>query len=247
MVQVGSNIVVDRQYENLASLKKDLRRGYTNVKEYIYEFNQVTTAGSVNIEEVSGETLATMSDETLYVASKTDQSADRNKSGSVEWMTDAGVLTSATFTTDPSNSSTATAIAGATPADHIRKFKFSQICADELICYNAGKTEVYAVIKPAYQETLKSKFMTAYGRRGFIGRVRADLSAVTAVVTITATFTPKGETLTVTKQWIIGSQVHYEWEPCIELAVGKEVSWTVIATGATPTLTFEVDYIEAYD
>jgi hypothetical protein len=252
MTQSGYAVKLDnKQWEDYESLKKNMGSYYDNIREYKREIPQTCADAAANIEEVSGETLAAMSDETVIVYQKTDQvGTDGGATGTVTWATDAGVKTDATFTLDGTDTTTAVALVAATgaAADHIESFALDSInCADEVILGNSGKTEVYAVIKTGQFQCLKSKFMAGYGRRTFIGKLHVGLNLTTALVTLVCTFTPVGETLSTTKTFYLKSEPK-TWEPVLEVAAGTEISWTIEDDNAAhPVANVELTYLEAWN
>lgn len=118
---------------------------------------------------------------------------------------------------------------------------------DEILVSNVAGDELYAVIKAASHQLLKSKFMAAKDRRAFLARIKLHLSIVTSVVTLAVTYTPKGETLPVIKNFRSNS-IEKTWEPLVELEEATEVSMTIIDDNeAHPVATVELTYVEAYN
>lgn len=252
MTQSGSaRTVFNSTVENYESLKKYAKFAGNNRKEYIRNIQQVTTASAVNLEEVSGETIAAMSaNKTLNVWQKTDNvGTDGGATGTVEWMSATGVLTSATFTLDASDTTTHAALVSAvTTARHIRSFEMDSMDAtDEVLLGNVAGDEIFAVIKAGHHQCLKSKFMGALSRRTFIGRIRATLSLLTANCVLVMTYTPLNETLPVTKRFELKPHLQNVFEPCIEIAAASEVSFTIIDDDvAHPTADVEITYLEVW-
>jgi hypothetical protein len=253
MTQIGHAIThTNRKYDSYESLKKNLGANlYKNVKEYERQVTQTTADAAANIEEVNSNTLTAMSaSKALQVWEKTGHTAGNiDLAGTVEWQTLSGVVTAATFTTHHTDTTTHVAlVAAVTTARHIRSFELTaaDISTHDLLLGNVAGDEIFAVIKTGYHQCLKSKFMGGLGRRSFIGKITLELSVVTAVVTMVCTFTPVGATVSTTKTFISNS-VSKTWEPCLEIAAGSEVSWTIEDDNAAhPVATFGITYVEAY-
>lgn len=251
MTQSGFALKINKaKFEDYSSLKHNLA-SFNNVREHKRHFSQTCTNSAVNIEELSGETLAAMSaSKTLNVWQKTDQvGTDGAATGKITWATLAGLKTDATFTLNAVDTTThVAAVAAVTTARHIESFSLDSInCADEVLLGNVAGDEIFAVIKVGYHDCLKSRFMAGYGRKSFIGRIKVHLNIVTAVVTLVCTFTPYGQTQSTTKTFTTNS-IEKTWEPALELASGTEVSWTIIDDNAAhPVATIDFDYVEAWN
>lgn len=252
MTQLGVALKrTNQRYESYETLKKNMSL-YNTVREHYREVIQTCTDAAANLEELSGETLAAMSNETVIVYQKTDQvGTDGGATGKVTWATDAGVKTDATFTLNAVDTTTAVALVAATgaAADHIESFTLDSIdAADEVILGNGAKNEVYAVIKAGYHQCLKSKFMAGYGRRSFIGRLQVELNVASALVTLLCTYTPVGESVSTTKRFYTQKIEPAIWEPCFEVKAGTEVSWTIEDDNAAhPIAIVGITYLEAWN
>jgi len=252
MVQVGHQITqINKKFEDYSSLKKLLSH-YNHVKEDIREFSRTTTDAAASLEENSAETIDAMAaNKVLEVWQKTDQVAtDGGLTGTVIWSDATGLKTSATYTLNAVNTTThAIIVAPSATARNIESFELDDtLCADEVIIGNNAGTEIFGVIKVAQFQMLKTKIITTIARRTFIGRVKIALSLVTALVSIVATFTPVGKSLSTTKTFLIKTETQKIWEPCIELEPGTVVSWTIEDDNAAhPVATFEVVYVEAWN
>lgn len=249
MVQSGFALELQRNYEDYASLKKYMKQ-YNRKVDHIRHFSQVTANAAANLEELSGETLTAMAaSKVLNVWQKTDQvGTDGAEKGVVQWQDVDGALTEAVFQLNAVNTTTHVALdAAVSTARHVRSFCLDGIvCADELLLGNVAGTEIFGVIKVGYHQTLKSKFMCEKDRNTWLAKLRVHLSAVSAAVTLVCTFTPLGGALAVTKTFITKT-ADAEWEPCIELEPGSEVSWTIEDDNAAhPTAEVEIIYLEGY-
>lgn len=252
MVQSGSVLEVARSYESYERLKAVLSR-YTNIKEFIREFNQTTTNSAIALEEINSNTLTAMSaSKALNVWEKTGHTAANiDLTGTVVWQDATGLETTATFTLDHSNTTTHVAlVAAVATARYIRSFKLNTatISTHDLLLGNVAGDEIFAVIKTGNHECLKSGFMAAPSKRSFLGRVKLDASLTTAVLTLAITFTPKGKTLSVTKEIKTNTtKGPIVWEPCIELEPGTTCTATIIDDNAAhPVAGVEFTYVEAW-
>jgi hypothetical protein len=255
MTQVGHTIQIARKWESVESLKKHLhsvmntsRLPYV-VKELIAEFPQTTTDAVASLEEVAGETIAAMSaSKVLNAATKADVEADRSQAGTVEWQSATGALTTATFTTHAENSSTRVAmVAPVSTARFIRSVSFAKdLGAQDLVISNAGGDEIFAAIKTGQHQLLKANLRAVPTYRTFIGSLKVDLTLTTAVVTLVCTFTPVGETLSVTKTFTTKEPTK-TWEIALEVAAGTDITWTIEDDNAAhPVATTTITYVEAY-
>ena len=252
MTQSGYAIKqTNKRFEDLESLKKNMGSFYHNVVEHIRHFSQTCADAAAALENVSGETIAAMSDETLNIWQKTDQvGTDGVATGKITWSTGAGVKTSATFTLDDTDTTTHVVLvpASGAAADFIESIELDAIdCADEILVGNVAGAEIYAVIPVGYHQCLKSAFMAEADHRTFIAGISVNLNIVTAVVTLVCTFTPVGSALTTTKTFIT-QLADREWNPCIEVEPGTTITWTIEDDNAAhPVATVNIIYVEAYD
>jgi hypothetical protein len=254
MTQVGHALEITRTRDALGWIKdiipatnsSKLPHGYV---EHIREIPQVTTNTAATIEEVSGETIAAMSaNKVLNASQKTDQvGTDGKATGVVKWQTSTGALTTATFTLNGSNTTTHVAmVAAVTTAQYIRSMSLDDLdCADEILLSNVDEDEIYGVIKLGYHQLLKSGLRAVPTYRTWIKSLKLDLSVVTAAVTIVCTFTPAGESLSVTKNFA-SKEITKSWDIGLEVEPGTDVSWTIVDDNAAhPTAVITIEYVEA--
>ena len=255
MVQVGHALdLSNRKWEDIPSLKKDLRAAKKGtIREYIRRISQTTTAGAVDVEELSGETLTAMSaSKVLEVWQKTDQvGTDGGAAVVIEWQDVLGNVTEATSKLNAIATTTHTVLtATVATARAIRAFSLAALlAADEVLLGNHAGNEVFAVIKVGHYQCLKSKYMVATNRDSYLGKISLDLDAASAaIVTLTITYTPYGHVSSTTATLILAAgSTHAEWEPCLKLKAASVVSMTVIDNNAAhPIAIVTPYYIEAY-
>jgi len=256
MTQSGFALELARNRDQLGSLapiipaqnSSGLSHSYV---EHLREFTQTCADAAAALEEVSGETIAAMSaSKVLNVSEKTDQvGTDADATGVVKWQTATGVLTTATFALNHSNTTTHVAlVAAVSTARYIRSLELDDInCADEVLLSNVGEDEIYGVIKVGFYQLLKSGFMAqpSATARTWIHTLRVSLDITTALTTLVCTFTPVGKSLSTTQTFRTKEAVK-EWTIDLEVEPGTAVSWTIEDDNAAhPVATVQLSYIEA--
>jgi hypothetical protein len=257
ITQIGHALQINRNRDQLGALAtiipaKNSSQMNFKYKEHIRELAQTCADAAASIENVTGNALTAMSaSKALEVWEKTGHTAGNiDLPGTVEWQSVNGTLTSATFTTDHTDTTTHVALdAAVTTARHIRSFDLTSadISTHALLLGNVAGTEIFASIPIGYHQLLKSGFMAQPSpAKTYIKSLQVDLNVITAVVTLVATFVPYGKTLSVTKQFT--TQVASKsWEINLEIAAGTEVSWTIEDDNAAhPVAVVTISYVEAY-
>lgn len=216
----------DRKFEDYRSLKQYFRNH--NLEEIIYEGYQVSTATLVEMQELGGQTLTYLSAEaTVYVRSESDAAGARDKSITITYLDNSGVVQTATASTNDTDSTTEVEIA--TDFQNLR----SMVCAVEgltnngFILCNSDNTAKYGFIQDGRMHSIFSRYyvpaaVSGQNTKYFLGRVKCNAQTGNEGAAadkeqgyqLSVTFTPKD---LVDMTMLINFDTHLDWQPCIEL------------------------------
>jgi hypothetical protein len=241
----------DRPYEDLASLKKFLRRVY-NLNEFRFYYTVATggAGASVELEEKTGTTvtrLTTGNEAQVYIRAHTNDNDYDTHSITLEAINEAGTILGPTTTLfNTTDSTTEVAVSGMTDYYRTRTMTstitpkaghtFSIGDADHA---NDGTgTDLWGVIEEGNLSSIHSRYYapatSASGNtmRSFLAHmdwhyVGATAAANLEFATLTVTLTPKDldYQTTMTLRADVGDYHH--WEDPIELKPATEVTFTV--------------------
>jgi hypothetical protein len=161
------------------------------MKERIFKFNQVGTAGNVEISEKGGLTIAfPTEDETLYVWEETDTAGDVELPILITYLDENGIEHTATIFLDDTDTTTAVE----TEIEDFYRLVSAEIeqASVKYIAFgNSDKSAIWGVIEEGKYQSLHSRYTAPSEYQSWLGEV--EVNSNVAAGEINLTFTQKNK------------------------------------------------------
>ena len=266
--QDGYNWIADRAFEDLTSLKKHARL-QGRVQEVRF-FHTVATGGagaSIEIEEKTGTTvtrLTTGNEGQVYIRAHTDNGAYENKTITLSWLDEAGVVHDPVTTTLDDNAITEVAVSGATDFYRPRPFYpytnaviqagHTLSIGDDNHANDGSGNDLWGVIEEGNYNSIHSRYYVpledsngkaiysylAKMRAKYAGNQKGDEDRQYATLTVTCTPNATGYQTTLPYRVYAGET--FVWEEPFRLKAATDTIFTV-ADDAGDGGNFEFEYI----